>query len=119
MIPDGYQLIEPLSLGRFPCSMRSGSIVVAVLSWLIELIRVELGERLGPAKIELIQGEYFGIYPAIGIKYATEEPEDLEPLVEEIVARLLKEKTMSDFIDYLMRTDCDWARVAKNFFGPL
>ena len=118
MIHDGYQLIDPApTLDDLLAATRSASIAVAMLTWLIELTRAELGERLGSARIDIVAVCHHGnaAYPGLGIHYSTEDPKDVGPLVIETVNKLVNECTLSDFIAYVARTNRDWAALANDF----
>jgi hypothetical protein len=113
----GYQIIEPPSLsGLFPRTA-SFDVTVALLSWLVETLRVELNDRLGGAEIELIRAEYQGAYPAIGIHYPAEEGEDLGLVVETAITELLRQRSMADFVSFLARARTDWRKVTDDLVG--
>ncbi len=116
----GYQLIEPACLSRLLPLPASFDVTVALLSWLVEELRVELSGRLGGAELELIRGEYVGgAYPALGIHYPApaEEGEDLEPVVESTIKELLRQRPVADFVSFLERAQTDWRKVTDDLVG--
>jgi hypothetical protein len=112
-----YQIIEPAALGTLLGKPKSFDFTLAILSWLIDLVRAELRDQLDGAQIELIRAEYHGAYPAIGIHYDRPEKEDLGPLVEATLSKLLQERTGLDFASWVVRADADWRKLTDDLLG--
>ena len=54
----------------------------------------------------------YGAYPCLGIQYFNEKnPEDVGPIVEAAIERLLKKKTVFDFVKYAEKDNVNWNKV--------
>jgi len=113
----GYQIIEPACLGELMTLNGSVDVAVALLSWLVEILRIDLEDRLNGAQIELIRAEYHGAYPAIGVHYPRTDAEDLGPVVETTIAELTGRRSIADFAAFLARVRMDWRKVADDLMG--
>jgi hypothetical protein len=114
----GYQLIEPGSLSELLPLTSTFDVTIALLSWLVDVLRAELKERLGSAELQVIRGEYQGAFPAIGIHYRVDEGEDLGPVVEAAIRDVLSQRPTSDFVSFLARSRTDWRRMTNDLLGP-
>ncbi|MEP6987732.1 MAG: hypothetical protein ABI970_19170 [Chloroflexota bacterium] len=99
---DGHHLIIAGNLDPILRAFKYSDFLIAIQHWLIQELNSELKYRLAGAVIEVIKVEYIGAYPGLGI-YFGDLPDnpDLEPLVEVTIDRILKEKSMLDFITFL------------------
>jgi hypothetical protein len=118
----GYQLLlkEPLDdFSRWP---HQHVMLVAILHWLVEKLNLELKVELknAPAQLEVIKAQYVGDgYPTIGIHYFNREnPDDIGPIVEATIERLLKERSMLDFVEYAGKGDVNWNDVLIKLMNP-
>ena len=110
-----YQIVEPPTLAGLFGAPTNFTIAVALFTWLIHLLREDLKEELVGAELEVIRAEYQEAYPAIGIHYLGDtSPDDLGPLVESMIARLLSERTLTDFLAFVARSKIDWKEVTDN-----
>ncbi|MES2645038.1 MAG: hypothetical protein V4850_36465 [Myxococcota bacterium] len=103
----GFQIVEPEGLSKILGTPEDFPITVALLHWLIEQLKLELGAMLDSLELEVIWVEYLGAYPALGIRYL-EEREDAAPLIESTIDRLLRERPVASFVDHLARYPSDW-----------
>ena len=63
----------------------------------------------------MIRAEYHGSFPAIGIRYASDDTPDLSPLVEESVERALGSTPVMSLVSFLGASEVDWSAVAAPF----
>lgn len=108
-----YQIVEPPSLAGMFGAPRNFDIAVALFTWLIVLLREDLKEQLIGAELEVIRAEYHGAYPAIGIHYDT-NPDDLGPLIEATVAKLLSERSVIEFISFVETSKIDFKEMTDS-----
>ena len=107
-----YQIVEPPTLAGLFGTPANFDIAVALFTWLIDRLREDLKEQLVGAELEVIRAEYHGAYPAIGIHYDSDtDPNDLGPLVESTIAKLLSERTLADFLSFVASSKIDWKEV--------
>ena len=109
MRSEGYQIVEPGGLDGLIRQPRNNSLAVVVLSWVIEELRGLLGQKLDGVSLTVIRVSYVSEYPAIGVKYETER-EDVGPLLEEAIERLLKESPVSRLITFITTQERDWGQ---------
>jgi hypothetical protein len=107
----GYQIIEPDTLVGLFADPKYFELSVALFTWLIERLREDLKEQLVPAELDIIRVEYCGAYPAIGIHYHDRNPNDLGPLVESTIAKLMSERPVLEFVSFVARSKLDWREV--------
>jgi hypothetical protein len=114
----GYQLIEPELLAGLVAAPKTFDLSIALLAWVVEVVRAELGDRLKGVELEIIRVEYFGAYPAIGIHYSAADIDDVGPLVEATIVDLVTQRPVADFVSFLMRTPRNWREEAEALLGP-
>jgi hypothetical protein len=116
--PKGYQLIEPLALaGIYPPAGGYG-LAVAFLTWAIGEVRAELGSRIAHVELEIIRIEYIGPYPGIGAHYPTTIEPDVGPLIGDAIERLLRERSLGEFVAFLAARPTDWDELARVLMTP-
>jgi hypothetical protein len=99
---DGHHLIMDGSLEPILRAFKYSDFLIAIEHWLIQELNSELKKYLVGAQIEVIKIEYIGAYPGLGLRYKNPEAiYDLGPLLEVTIDRILKEKSMMDFISFL------------------
>lgn len=113
----GYQLLEVDVLDGILGLPTNFDVNVALLSWLVEQLHIELGERLQGNEVEVILAQYHGAYPALGIHYPTPGSDDVGPLVETTIAELLTRRSVEDFIFFLARTPTDWRKTTDGLMA--
>ncbi|MDP2307876.1 MAG: hypothetical protein Q8P18_17755 [Pseudomonadota bacterium] len=112
----GYQIIEPAGLDRLLGAPPSFPVGVALLYWLIEQLKLELGPRLDGLEVEVIRVEYHGAYPALGVHYR-EEVGDIAPLLERTIDRLLRDRPVASFVAFLVDHPADWGEVCTQLLA--
>ena len=85
-------------------------LLMALMGWLIDEINVILKSELKDAELEIIKAQYVGDgYPALGIHYFNRQnPEDVGPILEATVERLLSNRSVSQFISYACKSSMNW-----------
>jgi hypothetical protein len=95
--------------------------LIAIEHWLIQELNSELKKYLVGAQIEVIKVEYIGAYPGLGYRYKNPNAIDnLGPLLEVSINRILKEKSMMDFISFLeaqKANGTDWNALATKIMS--
>ena len=112
----GYQIVEPASLAGILAVPESFELTVAVLSWLSAKLHEELKEQLVGAQLAVIRVEYHGAYPAIGIQYES-NPNDLGPLVESTINRLLKECSVLELVSFVQTSGIQLRERTQQLLG--
>jgi hypothetical protein len=107
----GYQIVEPEGLALLLGVPADFPVCVALLRWLIEEIELELGPALTGIELEVIRVDYQGAYPALGVHYR-EAVEDVAPMLEGAIERLLRDRPVAHFVDFLVRNPTDWAGIS-------
>ena len=110
---EGYQVVEPECLSALTASPHQVEFAVAVLYWLQQALRAELGSRLEGVDIDIIRVEYHGAYPALGLKYREKVPA-IGRLVEDAANRLLRNRSVADLSDFIARTDRNWGQLSRD-----
>jgi len=99
---DGHHLIIAGNLDPILRAFKYSDFLIAIEHWLIQELNSELKEYLIGAQIEVIKVEYIGAYPGLGYRYKNPNAiPNLGPLLEVTIERILKEKSMMDFISFL------------------
>jgi len=95
---------------------RTHPIAVAILAWLIESINRDYPEALHGTELGIVNGRFVGNgYPAMGIHYEDmNNPRDIGPLIEATVEKLVRERPISDLIEFLARSNTDWTEAARS-----
>ena len=110
----GYQLLEMRALDNLAKWPHQHILLVPILFWLIDEIKLELKEELKNVELEVIKAEYHGAYPCLGIHYFNQKnPEDIGPIVEATIERLLSKKTAFDFVKHAEKGNINWNDVLK------
>jgi len=98
----GYQVLEPDSIFKFTLHAHSEAYFEAVLKWVVHELGAELTELSDKVTVEVINVTYVSTYPAFGLKYHSENPEDLGPEVEAAIDRIIATRPVTDLIRFLM-----------------
>jgi hypothetical protein len=108
----GYRIIEPVLIDPLLKYDKYHSYAVPIFYWLIEELYKELKDQLEGVDIEVIKVEYMGAYPVLGLKYEIKPYEapnfQLEKTVEETANRLLRERPISDLVNFIATSGMDW-----------
>jgi hypothetical protein len=115
----GYQVVEPKALDRLIANSLQRDFAVATLSWLCQIIRLELAEHLQFIDVEVICVTYMGSYPAIGIHYKTEGYQNMGPIIESIIDRFLKERSALELTQYVSNSNVNWKHAATQIMHKI
>jgi hypothetical protein len=98
----GYQLIEPRLLDPLFKYPNQHVILVPLLFWLADEINLILRKESKEAVVEVIKEQYVGPgFPNLGVHYLNREnPEDVGPLIESTIERILSEKPIAEFVKF-------------------
>ena len=107
----GYQIIEPSALQPLFSSPLYDVFAVAMMTWLCDLLRLELQDHLQQVDFEVICVTYLGSYPAIGIHYKDEDYQDVGPLAETVIERILREKSALEFARFIAERGINWQQI--------
>lgn len=111
-MPKGYQILELECIDALIVNPIQFGFSVAVLSWLIERLHVELAENLGGAELSIVRVEYLGAYPALGVAYG-QISEDVGPLIQKTATELFQKCNVGEFVQFMLRKNVDWNAVAS------
>lgn len=107
----GYGLIEFDRLHPLVSNRAHHGLATVVLGWAAN----ELQSRFDPTRtsieIDVIKVKYIGPYPALGVRYLTQESAEKEALADAIrIAgeELINESIMSRFIDFAGNSRASW-----------
>ena len=111
-LPEGYEGIELTSIEALVRCKSHHGLATAILGWVCPSVQKELDVQSKRFVIEPICVQYAGAYPAIGIRYSTQETYDSATLSSELknaVTRKLAEGKITEFISYVSRENasCD------------
>lgn len=106
-----HQLLVTEKLDGLLKQKHSYQILIAILYWLIERINRDLKDELKGVSLEVVKAQYVGPgYPCLAIHYFNREnPQDVSPIVEAAVERLLGEKNVLDLIEFIVSRNVDWS----------
>ena len=111
----GYQLVETPQVYGLIRESKYDDFSVAILSWLIEQLNIELMYQLTDVQIEIIpvasHGTVIG-YPCLGIHY--DYPDDsvnLEALVMATVDRIFQERSILELVTFISASGKDWRAI--------
>jgi hypothetical protein len=109
----GYQLLEVRALDNFAKWPHQHILLVPILFWLVDEINLELKTELKNVQLEVIKAQYLGpAYPALGIHYFNRKnPDDVGPIVETAIERLLNKKSVFDFVKFAEKGNINWNEV--------
>ncbi|MDB6022755.1 MAG: hypothetical protein JWQ04_2612 [Pedosphaera sp.] len=107
----GYQLLVTQKLDNLLKQRYSHQILIAILLWLIERINRDLKDQLKDASLEVVKAQYVGDgYPCLAIHYFNKvNPQDVSPIVEAAVERLLGEKSVLDLVEFIVTSNIAWS----------
>jgi hypothetical protein len=105
----GYRTLEPRRLSPLMVEPKYWDYVNATFHWLIEELYGELTDQLIDVELEVIRVERFELgYPAIGLHYDPIELR-LEKLIEETCDKLLRERPISELVEFIATSGIDWS----------
>lgn len=110
-LPRGYQVFEFDRLHPLVGNSQHHGFATAILGWVAH----ELQSRFDPTRtsieIDVIKVKYIGPYPALGVRYLTQESYENESLAEDIrIAgeEIINESIMSRFVDFAGNSRASW-----------
>jgi len=111
-LPQGYEVGELAAIDTLVRCKDHQGLATAILGWICASIQTERDPASNRFVIEPICVQYVGPYPAIGIRYLTQEAYDSPTLSNELrdaAARKLREYTLAEFVSYVTQSDesCD------------
>jgi hypothetical protein len=107
----GYQVVELRAIDNLIRNQNSLEIQISVLLWLIKCTQSELvGKGI---ELEVIKVEYLGAYPAIGIKYLSQDVPDLESFIVERCEHVLNTFTVENLLQFISEN----SKYIKDFTG--
>jgi hypothetical protein len=113
----GYQIVEPRELSLLLSLASSDAFAMLILSWLCERLPQELPEHAHHVEFEVIGVCYISDYPAIGLRYQEQNPQDIGPLVEAAVDRLLRDKPVLDLVKFIEANKVDWKKAVDDLIA--
>jgi hypothetical protein len=108
----GYQILEPNALHSLFGYPLYHVFALATMTWLCRQLSFELQDHIGHVHFEVIRAEYMGPYPAIGIQYKSEDYQDIAPLAEETINRILRQKSALELLKFIAESEVDWNKLA-------
>ena len=93
----GYQLLVTPKLAGLQRQRFSHQPLMSILLWLIECVDSDLKDELKDVSLEVVTAQYVGDgYPCLAIHYFNKEnPQDVGPIVEAAVERLLQVEVLA------------------------
>ena len=113
----GYQIVEPPVLDPFLSLPSNHAFAMLILSWLCERLPQELPEHAHHVEFEVIGVCYQGCYPALGLRYKEQNPQDIGPLVEAAVDRLLRNRPVLDLVKFIEANKVDWKKTVDDLIA--
>lgn len=108
---DGYQVIEPSSIGKFISNSTHASFAVAILGWAIEKLKSEEASLIEGLRIQVIAVSYMGTYPAVGVHYGNPTAKDRGIDIETAINRIVIEGSISEFLEFAVSSFESWEDV--------
>ena len=110
---DGYQIVELASIDKLITCQYPLELQIALIRWLINYTKVDLHKE--NIVLELIKVEYVSKYPAIGIKYLSDDSDDLENLVITQCESALNGASVNELINFLHENADDIKKETAKF----
>ena len=111
-----YLIFEPEQVSPMINETSNYEIIIAVLSWLVDELKVELKDRLSETDFGVIKtfGKFGGAYPGIAIYSDKMEYFDAEyKLIEAVSEKILQENSVRTFVRYVGKAENDWTDITK------
>lgn len=114
MISDkSYMLIDITKIDKLYILPKDFDYLVAIYSWLIYRVELELKDQLGEATIEILKVTHHdptNSYPGLGIYHPdfNKLPHDLGNLVTATMDRLLQETPAIEMLNFICTKGNDW-----------
>ncbi len=105
-----FTMILELQLDyRLESNPKNFDYLLALYYWLMEELYKELGDELADVEMDVMRmlSKFEYPYPAIGI-YDKPPDSDFKKLLEDTCDRLLRERPISEIINFIGTTDIDW-----------
>jgi hypothetical protein len=111
-LPEGYEVIELSGIEPLVRCKSHQGLATAILGWICDSVQKEFNAESERFVIEPICVQYSGAYPAIGIRYLTQEAYDSATLSTELqnaATRRVQECSIVEFVSYVAGSDesCD------------
>lgn len=113
----GYQIIEPPSLSTLLGSPSQAAVEVAVLTWVIHSIKLHSAQLFDEVSVEVIAVSYLGTYPAIGIRYKHDDPQDLGPAISDTIDDFVRHASFNDFASLIGMSTLPWCDIWQEMKG--
>jgi hypothetical protein len=108
----GYALLSVEPLDFLAKHQRYHVLIMPFLHWLAHEVNQELKTQIPNAAVELIKARYVGPgYPSLGVYSDGGIPENSDLIVDAIINRLVKEKSVADLLTFIEQNDQDWQAV--------
>jgi len=114
----GYTIVEPRSLEEWLGNAKNRAMLVALLTWLQHQLSDALKDDFPALKIKVIKVEYLGSYPAFGLKGDDDARSDHIERINGLVEHILSDSPITDFLNFAMNDNIDWAAEAQTLLGP-
>ncbi len=116
--PPGYQIVEPPSLGTVIAIPSQQPLAVAVLTWVIDRAKSQFEYLSDELSVEVICVTFVGSYPAVGVRYLQENPQDRGPEISDAIDAVMRSMSVADFVSFAEKSKvnwCDaWQRMREN-----
>src|SRR5689334_14716915 len=109
---NGYQILEPEFLSRLVQRPNQFDFAVALLHWIVQCLKEELGGQMDRVDIDVIPVKYLGSYPALGIRYGEQNAPDLEPMIRDHIERIVRTRSALELIQSVAGCDARWNQLA-------
>lgn len=111
-----YIVFELVQVDPLLGEVRNYGMVIAILSWLVIELEIELKDKLNDMKLGVIKtfGKFGGAYPGIAIYSDEMQYFDAEyTLIETTAEKILQEKSANELIRFIADSSEDWTTVAS------
>jgi hypothetical protein len=107
-INDGYQILEPNSLSGLIANPSQAALALALMDWLSIQFASAFPLLSNKVTLDVIPVTYQGTYPAFGVKYKSEDSEDLSKDIEAAIESLIEKSSVSQMLLYFADSTVDW-----------
>jgi len=105
---DGYQILEPNSLSKLIANRSQAALALALMEWISIQFTSDFPLLSSKVTLDVIPVTYQGTYPSFGVKYQSEDSEDLSEAIEAAVESLIEKNTVSQMLLYFADSTTDW-----------
>ena len=107
MTKNGCQLLEVEALENWLGTFNHRTFLIAVLTWLAR--KLTKNQFVYPGvSVEVVQVEYSGAYPCLGVFYSAEDIPDVSDLLEKEIKDLLATTSVADFLEFVFSSHESW-----------